>query len=91
MRVTLVEAESTDGSAALKNQFQIAYNGIQFTGDDSNSVEYVVGDSTRKAVLKTYEETENSLSLIFDDDITITFSLSEVAANSPLIITADFQ
>ena len=24
MRVTLVEAESTDGSAALKNQFQIA-------------------------------------------------------------------
>lgn len=90
MRVTLVEAESTDGSAALKNQFQIAYNGIQFTGDDSNSVEYVVGDSTRKAVLKTYEETENSLSLIFDDDITITFSLSEVAVNSPLIITADF-
>lgn len=90
MRVTLVEAESTDGSTKLKNQFQIAYNGIQFTGDDTNSVEYGIKNSTKKAILKNFDETENSITLIFDNDIKITFSLGSGEEKSPLMITGDF-
>lgn len=90
MRVTLVEAESTNGTASLKNQFQVAYNGIQFTGDESNSVEFTVDNSTKKAVLQSYEEDERSISLNFSNNIKITFSLADDGEKAPLMVAAEF-
>lgn len=90
MRVTLVEAENTSGNAGLKNQFQIAYNGIQFTGDDTNSVEYSINDVTKKAVLKSFDEGEYSLTLNFSNNIKIHFSIADDSDNAPLMITGEF-
>ena len=90
MRVTLLEAENTEGETSLKNQFQIAYNGLQFSGDDSNSVEYSLKDITKKAVLKSYEESSNSITLNFDSDISITFAVSDEGESAPLMITGEF-
>ena len=91
MRVTFLEAENADGETTLKNQFQIAYNGLQFSGDDSSSVKYSMSDNvTKKAVLTAYEDTANSVILKFDNDISITFAVSDDSETSPLMITGEF-
>ena len=90
MRVTLAEAENKQGLSSLKNQFHIAYKGIQFSADDKNPVEFTSGDTSHKAVLKSFEETESSCTLIFSDSIKITFALADSSDNAPLMITADF-
>lgn len=90
MRVTLFETENSNDEISLKNQFQVVYNGILFFGDDSNSVEYSIHNDTRKAVLQNYTEDQNSITLNFDNDISINFSVTEYDENPPLIITADF-
>ena len=90
MRVTLIEAENTPGNTKLKNQFQVAYNGIQFTADDNNPLEYTVNDSTKKALLKDYEETDLSITLLFSDNIKITFALTDASEKAPLMITGEF-
>lgn len=90
MRVTLIEAESTDGTPTLKNQFQIVYNGIQFSGDDSHPVEYISNNKTQKAILRSFDTSDNSCTLNFSDGIKITFALSDDSETSPLMITGEF-
>jgi len=90
MRVTLVEAENKPGSTALKNQFQVAYNGLQFLADDNNPMEYSFNGTTKKAVLKSFEETDLSLTLLFSDGIKITFALTDESEKAPLMITGEF-
>ncbi|MBQ0002717.1 MAG: hypothetical protein KBT21_04185 [Treponema sp.] len=90
MRVTLIEAETTPGNPTLKNQFQVVYNGIQFSGDDSHPVEFLSGNKTQKAVLNSYESTDKAFTLNFSDGIKITFALSDDSETSPLMITGEF-
>lgn len=85
-----MEAESTPGNTSLKNQFQVAYNGIQFIGDESHPVQYTSNDKVRRAVLRSWSSTDTSCTLVFSDGIKITFSLSDGSDNAPLMITSEF-
>lgn len=90
MRVTLMEAESSPGNTVLKNQFQVAYNGIQFIGDESHPVQFTSNDKTHRAILRSWSSTDTSCTLIFSDGIKITFALSDSSDTSPLMITGEF-
>lgn len=85
-----MEAESTSGTPVLKNQFQVAYNGIQFTGDESHPVQFTSNDKTRRAVLRSWSSTDTSCTLVFSDGIKITFALADDSDTSPLLITGEF-
>lgn len=90
MRVTLTADENSTESISLKNHFQINCNGIQFSADDSNPVEYCEKSRNKKASLINWEETETSVTLIFSHDIKITFTMPDSSDKTPLMVSADF-
>lgn len=90
MRVTFAEEENLAGNSSLKNQFQIACNGIQFFADENSPVEFREGNRTSQAVLQSIDEDDLSCTLNFSDDIKITFELTDTSDKAPLMISADF-
>ena len=91
MRVTFTEAENSTGNLSLKNQFQISYNGILFSADESSPLEFSENNRTKHAILRSFDEDELSCTLNFSNDIKITFELADSSEKSPLMISADFQ
>lgn len=90
MRVTFTEAENSTGNLSLKNQFQISYNGILFSADESSPLEFSENNRTKHAILRSFDEDELSCTLNFSNDIKITFELADSSEKSPLMISADF-
>ena len=90
MKVTFTEAENSTGNLSLKNQFQISYNGILFSADESSPLEFSENNRTKHAILRSFDEDELSCTLNFSNDIKITFELADSSEKSPLMISADF-
>lgn len=73
MRVTISQNEN----GGLKNDFKVSYGGISFNADENFPVEFSEGGISRKAKLISFEESERSLTLNFENDIALIFSLDE--------------
>ncbi len=73
MRVTISQTENGD----LKDNFKISYGGISFNADENFPVEFSEDGIARKAKLISFEEAERSLTLNFEDEIALTFSVDE--------------
>ena len=73
MRVTISQNEN----GGLKNDFKISYGGISFNADENFPVEFSEGEISREAKLISFEESERSLTLNFEDEIALIFSLDE--------------
>ena len=57
LRVTLSETEGEGGRSLLKNSFQVAFNGLLFSGDDKNPVVYSTSSGREvPARLLSFEE-----------------------------------
>ena len=55
MKVTFTEAENSTGNLSLKNQFQISYNGILFSADESSPLEFSENNRTKHAILRSFD------------------------------------
>lgn len=91
MRVTLAKTENSKDGATLKNQMNIACNGIQFFEDDTNPAYFTrTGSANReKAVLLSWEETSPlSCEFTFTSNILLSFSLSDETNSATLTISA---
>lgn len=73
MRVTISQNEN----GGLKNDFKISYGGISFNADENFPVEFSEGGISREAKLISFEESERSLTLNFENEIALIFSLDE--------------
>lgn len=73
MRVTISQNEN----GGLKNDFKISYGGISFSADENFPVEFSEGGISREAKLISFEESERSLTLNFENEIALIFSLDE--------------
>lgn len=73
MRVTISQTEN----GGLKNNFKISYGGINFSADENFPVEFSEDGISHKAKLISFEESERSLTLNFENEIALIFSLDE--------------
>lgn len=91
LRVTLSETEGEGGRSLLKNSFQVAFNGLLFSGDDKNPVVYSTSSGREvPARLLSFEESDGlSLALNFTDGVRLNFSLSDDSDSASLWISAD--
>lgn len=91
MRVTLSETENESGHSSLKNNFQLSFNGLLFSGDDKNPVTYTKSDFTEVPVrLLSLDEGDSlSYALNFSGGVRLVFSLSEDSDSASLWIAAE--
>ncbi len=89
LRLTLYENAAPGQEAVLANNFQVAYKGIVFSGDNRRSVTEVAADGTRiPAVLENYNIEDNVLDLTFKSGSKISFTSVSSGENETLLVTA---
>ncbi|MBE6344146.1 MAG: hypothetical protein E7063_00450 [Spirochaetaceae bacterium] len=88
LRLQLAETQTEQQEKLLKNRFQISYNGLVFTGDDTNPVQVTYTDGTTSAAtLTNWEKTGDlSFTLEFDKAINVDFSVSSEDSDGTLMI-----
>lgn len=88
LRLQLAETQTEQQEKQLKNRFQITYNGLIFSGDDTNPVQVTYADGTTSAaVLTAWEKTGDlSFSLEFDNAIEVDFTVSSADSDGSLMI-----
>lgn len=90
LRLSLHEISSPDKKNTLKNTFQVVFRGITFYADQKSTVTfYSQDDSSEKAVLTNYEINGNTLSLQFDNNCELLFSVTGKDENENLSIHAN--
>ena len=89
LRLTLYENAAPGQEAVLANNFQVAYKGIVFSGDNRRSVTEIAADGTRiPAVLENYNIEDNVLDLTFKSGSKVSFTSVSSGENETLLITA---
>jgi len=91
MRITLAETENENRDIVLKNQVNIAYNGMQFIADDKNPASYTVSGSISnyRANLVSWEQTSDlSCNFTFTNNIIVSFTLSDDTNSATLTVSA---
>ena len=91
MQISMARADSPDASIALKNEFEVTYNGITVYGNPQNAIKLLTKENStaKELTLLNYTEDENKLTLNFSDDIDLIFMLEQEDTESPLTIYAD--
>ncbi len=91
LRVTLAELNDGKGGSALKNSFQVSFNGISFSADEKKPVVYSTSSGQEVAVkLLSFEQPDSlSYALGFTDGVRLIFSLSENTDSASLWIAAE--
>ena len=90
LKLSLHEISSPDNKNNLKNVFQVVFRGITFYAESkTNVIFYDSDDNTQKGVLTNYEIADNTLSLQFDNNCELLFSVSEKDENENLYIHAN--
>ncbi|MDR1747834.1 MAG: hypothetical protein LBR47_02110 [Spirochaetaceae bacterium] len=88
MRFTVSIDHSNTEESPLKNNFQLVYNNLDISFNDSNPVKAAADDGGEFPVsLRDIRESENSVTLEFDRDISIVF-LEEDTDTAPIRIRA---
>ncbi|MDR2897192.1 MAG: hypothetical protein LBU99_00135, partial [Spirochaetaceae bacterium] len=91
MRFTVTIDQSSQSSAAeslLKNNFQLVYNNLDISFNDSNPVQAASDEGEAvPLILKEVQEGDNSVTLAFDRDISVSF-LQEESETDPIQIHA---
>ena len=89
LRLTLYENAAPGQEAVLANNFQVAYKGIVFSGDNRRSVTEIAADGTKiPAVLENYNIEDNVLDLTFKSGSKVSFTSVSSGENETLLITA---
>lgn len=89
LRLTLYENAAPGQEAVLVNNFQVAYKGIVFSGDNRRSVTEIATDGTRiPAVLENYNIEDNVLDLTFKSGSKVSFTSVSSGENETLLVTA---
>ena len=89
LRLTLYENAAPGQEAVLVNNFQVAYKGIVFSGDNRRSVTEITADGTRiPAVLENYNIEDNVLDLTFKSGSKVSFTSVSSGENETLLVTA---
>ena len=89
LRLTLYENAAPGQEAVLVNNFQVAYKGIVFSGDNRRSVTEIAADGTRiPAVLENYNIEDNVLDLTFKSGSKVSFTSVSSGENETLLVTA---
>ena len=89
LRLTLYENAAPGQEAVLVNNFQVAYKGIVFSGDNRRSVIEIAADGTRiPAVLENYNIEDNVLDLTFKSGSKVSFTSVSSGENETLLVTA---
>ncbi len=91
LRVTLAELNDGKGGSALKNSFQVSFNGIAFSADEKKPVVYSTSSGQEVAVkLLSFEQPDSlSYALGFTGGVRLIFSLSENTDSASLWIAAE--
>ena len=91
LRVTLAEANDGNGNAALKNSFQVSFNGISFNADEKKPVVYSSNSGQDVAVsLISFQQLDAlSCALNFTNGVRLTFSLSDDSDSASLWVAAE--
>ncbi len=89
LKVTLQSTESTEKDLVLKDNFQVVYKGLLFFSTETKSVLLSTENSVQKKIsLLSYEEQSNGFSLIFEEGVRLSFTVSSTEANSSLSVQA---
>ena len=89
LRLTLYENAAPGQEAVLVNNFQVAYKGIVFSGDNRRSVTEIAADGTRiPAVLENYNIEDNVLDLTYKCGSKVSFTSVSSGENETLLVTA---
>lgn len=91
LRVTLAEANDGNGNSALKNSFQVSFNGISFSADEKKPVVYSSNSGQDIAVsLLSFQQLDAlSCALNFTNGVRLTFSLSDDSDSASLWVAAE--
>ncbi|MBP5447581.1 MAG: hypothetical protein J6X95_05710, partial [Treponema sp.] len=91
LRVTLAELNDSKGGSALKNSFQVSFNGIAFSADEKKPVVYSTSSGQDVPVtLVSYSQPDKlSYALDFTNGVRLTFSLSDDSDSASLWVTAE--
>lgn len=91
LRVTLAELNDGKGGSALKNSFQVSFNGISFSADEKKPVLYTSSSGHDVPVtLVSYSQPDKlSYALDFTKGVRLTFSLSDDSDSASLWVAAE--
>ena len=91
MQISMAYADSPDNSQALKNEFEITYNGITVHSNPQNALKILKKDNptAKELTFLSFEEAEHNITLNFSDGISLVFMIEQENADSPLTIYAD--
>jgi len=91
LRVTLAELNDGKGGSALKNNFQVSFNGISFSADEKKPVLYTSSSGHDVPVtLVSYSQPDKlSYALDFTKGVRLTFSLSDDSDSASLWVAAE--
>jgi hypothetical protein len=91
LRVTLAELNDSKGGSALKNSFQVSFNGIAFSADEKKPVVYSTSSGQDVPVtLVSYSQPDKlSYALDFTNGVRLTFSLSDDSDSASLWVAAE--
>ena len=91
LRVTLAELNDGKGGSALKNNFQVSFNGIAFSADEKKPVLYTSSSGHDVPVtLVSYSQPDKlSYALDFTKGVRLTFSLSDDSDSASLWVAAE--
>ncbi len=91
LRVTLAELNDGKGGSALKNSFQVSFNGIFFSADEKKPVLYTSSSGHDVPVtLVSYSQPDKlSYALDFTKGVRLTFSLSDDSDSASLWVAAE--
>ncbi len=91
LRVTLAELNDSKGGSALKNSFQVSFNGIAFSADEKKPVVYSTssGQDVPVALVSYSQPDKLSYALDFTKGVRLTFSLSDDTDSASLWVAAE--
>ncbi|MCR5725685.1 MAG: hypothetical protein K6G80_11430 [Treponema sp.] len=90
MRMSVSQIQNEAGEISLKNVFQVSFNGISFSADESAPAVLTLQDGTEQylTLLSWEQATPLSYSFIFEENTSITFTITDTTAQASLSIAA---
>ncbi len=91
MQISMARADNPDAIPALKNEFEVTYNGITVHSNPQNAIKLLTKENSiaKELTLLNYSEEEHKLTLNFSDNIDLIFMVEQDSSDSPLTIYAD--
>lgn len=92
MRVTLAQSQNDDESILLKNQFNVAFKGLNFFCNSDFPATVYSDEASKNLVLSSYEEIENSsIQFFFEGGTSLKFSVTSPEIDGDLLIVANIS